>query len=187
MSHLWHVGYHFSTFWEVWNLLALTFYVFVRISVLCRHVVVVAGRQDQSTATLTCNTETDSGITWRFHGDVIEEVTLDDSTQQSGPNLTISDVDVPVLGQYSCWRGQEMLSSVYLLLEAEEGEKLKSHFSHSPMTQALYISRITTNWNISYTRMWEKLIQHWIILWYKYFILCDTFSQCLLWKVKQLF
>lgn len=31
-------------------------------------------------------------------------------------------------------------------------------------------------------------IQHWIILWYKYFILCDTFSQCfLLWKVKQSF
>lgn len=37
-------------------------------------------------------------------------------------------------------------------------------------------------------RMWEKFIQHWIILWYKYFILCDTLAQCLLlWKVKQSF
>nr|XP_019954606.1 PREDICTED: interleukin-12 subunit beta-like [Paralichthys olivaceus] len=81
---------------------------------------VVAKRNDA--VTLTCNTNTDGAVTWRFDGEVMED--LEDNIKQDGQNLSLTEVDTPILGEYSCWRGREMLSSTYLLLEAEEEEEL---------------------------------------------------------------
>lgn len=74
----------------------------------------------KNSVTLTCNTETKGNIAWKFH-DGSEEVILGDNILLEGLNLTIIDVDEGGdTGEYSCWRGQEKLSSVYLLLETRE-------------------------------------------------------------------
>lgn len=81
---------------------------------------VVGGWRDKNSITLTCNTETEGNVEWKFH-DGSEEVILGDNIRLEGLNLTILDVDERGdIGEYSCWRGQEKLSSVYLLLEARE-------------------------------------------------------------------
>nr|XP_046243963.1 interleukin-12 subunit beta [Scatophagus argus] len=87
---------------------------------------VVAKRNNVIPVNLTCDTKTGGDVTWKFHGEVIEDVTLDENVQQVDQDLIMSDIDVPMLGQYSCWRGAERLSSVYLLLEAEEEDELDS-------------------------------------------------------------
>lgn len=84
-------------------------------------VVVVAKRNDPHPVTLTCNTQTEEGVSWRLDG---EEVELDNYVQMEGPNLKISEVDAPMLGEYSCWRGGTMLSSTYLFQELEEDVEL---------------------------------------------------------------
>ncbi|XP_028434765.1 interleukin-12 subunit beta [Perca flavescens] len=86
---------------------------------------VVAKRNDANPVTLTCHTTTDEAVTWKFHGEETErDVELEDNVQQNGQNLSVSEVDTPMLGNYSCWREQEMLSSTYLLLEPEEEDEL---------------------------------------------------------------
>ncbi|XP_036069319.1 interleukin-12 subunit beta isoform X2 [Oryzias melastigma] len=84
---------------------------------------VVAKRNDPHPVTLTCNTQTEEGVSWRLDG---EEVELDNYVQMEGPNLKISEVDAPMLGEYSCWRGGTMLSSTYLFQELEEDVALDS-------------------------------------------------------------
>ncbi|XP_075889383.1 interleukin-12 subunit beta [Nelusetta ayraudi] len=84
---------------------------------------VVGGGHDKNSVTLTCNTETEGNIEWKFH-DGSEEVISGDNIRLEGLNLTILDVDERGdVGEYSCWRGQDKLSSVYLLLEATEEDK----------------------------------------------------------------
>ncbi|RVE67935.1 hypothetical protein OJAV_G00086740 [Oryzias javanicus] len=75
---------------------------------------------------LTCNTQTDEAVSWRLDG---EEVELDNYVQMEGPNLKISQVDAPMLGEYSCWRGGAMLSTTYLFQELEEDVDLDSLLS----------------------------------------------------------
>uniref|UniRef100_UPI0037E851D8 interleukin-12 subunit beta n=1 Tax=Semicossyphus pulcher TaxID=241346 RepID=UPI0037E851D8 len=89
---------------------------------------VVANRNDDDPVTLTCGAKTDQDLEWRFNGKVID-VDSEDHLQQDGPNLTVSEVDVPTLGEYSCWAKGQMLSSTFLLLEAEEEEELDSLLS----------------------------------------------------------
>ncbi|KAM7019126.1 interleukin-12 subunit beta, partial [Tautogolabrus adspersus] len=84
---------------------------------------VVAKRSDSTPVTLTCSTKTTGHITWKLDGEVID-VDSGDYFQHNSSILTVSEVDTPTLGEYSCWRGEEMLSSTYLLLEAEEEEEL---------------------------------------------------------------
>ncbi|XP_035496321.1 interleukin-12 subunit beta isoform X1 [Scophthalmus maximus] len=79
---------------------------------------VVAKRNNTTPVTLTCGTKIDGPVTWKFDGEVIED--FDDYIQPDGQNLKVSGVDAPLLGEYSCWSGGEMLLSTYLLLEAEE-------------------------------------------------------------------
>ncbi|XP_034396434.1 interleukin-12 subunit beta [Cyclopterus lumpus] len=82
---------------------------------------VVAKRNDLNPVTLTCRSEEAPGaVTWKFRGEAPEDV------RQIGPDLSVSEVDTPMLGEYSCWRGTQMLSSTYLLLEAEEEEESDS-------------------------------------------------------------
>ncbi|KAK5870923.1 hypothetical protein PBY51_003829 [Eleginops maclovinus] len=81
---------------------------------------VVAKRNDANPVTLTCRTNIEGPVTWKFHGAELEDVDIEDNVQQNGPNLSVSEVDKPMLGKYSCWRGEDILSSTYLLLEAEE-------------------------------------------------------------------
>ncbi len=83
----------------------------------------VAKRNDASAVTLTCDTKTEGPVTWKFHGESVEDVVLDSETLQVGQNLAMADVGRPMLGQYSCWSGGKMLSSTYLLLEEEEEEE----------------------------------------------------------------
>ncbi|XP_028270621.1 interleukin-12 subunit beta [Parambassis ranga] len=83
---------------------------------------VVAKRNVAKPVTLTCGAKSDETVTWKFNGEVIEE--SEDNVQKKGQNLIVSEVDTPMLGAYSCWRGGEMLSSTYLFLEDEEGDDL---------------------------------------------------------------
>lgn len=100
---------------------------------------VVGGGHDKNSVTLTCNTETEGNIEWKFH-DGSEEVISGDNIQLEGLNLTILDVDERGdIGEYSCWRGQEKLSSVYLLLEATEEDKPGKRITHK------HISGVTGN------------------------------------------
>nr|XP_020499544.1 interleukin-12 subunit beta-like [Labrus bergylta] len=89
---------------------------------------VVAKRNDSSPVTLTCSTKTTGHITWKLDGEEID-VDSGDNFQQDSSILTVLEVDTPTLGEYSCWRGEEMLSSTYLLLEAEEEDALDSLLS----------------------------------------------------------
>ncbi|XP_071337797.1 interleukin-12 subunit beta [Trachinotus anak] len=83
---------------------------------------VVAKKDDPEPVTLTCRTNINGPVNWTLNDDD----DLDDIIQQDGKNLKVSDVDAPVLGNYSCWREEELLSSTYLLLEAEEEDELDS-------------------------------------------------------------
>ncbi|XP_040050986.1 interleukin-12 subunit beta [Gasterosteus aculeatus] len=83
---------------------------------------VVAKRNDANPVTLTCRTEDPGAVTWKFHSEAPEDVHLEDNVQQQGHHLALSEVDAPMLGEYSCWRGTEMLSSTLLLLKADGEE-----------------------------------------------------------------
>ncbi|XP_010782641.1 interleukin-12 subunit beta [Notothenia coriiceps] len=82
---------------------------------------VVAKKNDANPVTLTCRTNIEGDVRWTFQ---LEDVDIEDNIQQNGLNLSVSVVDIPMLGKYSCWRGEEMLSSTYLLLEAEAPGKM---------------------------------------------------------------
>lgn len=104
--------------------LCLWFCVYVR-------VVVVAQSNDGVQVTLTCDTKTGKNVIWKLDGEVLD-VDSEYHYQSVGPNLTVLVVDGLTVGEYSCWRGEEMLSSTYLLLEAEEKVDLgKMHIYHS--------------------------------------------------------
>ncbi|XP_042344381.1 interleukin-12 subunit beta [Plectropomus leopardus] len=77
---------------------------------------VVAKHNVANPVTLTCHTETNGPVTWMFDEDFLD---FNGNIKQNGQNLSVSMVDKPMLGEYSCWRGGEMLSSTYLLLEAD--------------------------------------------------------------------
>ncbi|XP_073323053.1 interleukin-12 subunit beta [Pagrus major] len=88
---------------------------------------VVAKRDDPNPVTLTCRSKTNEAVTWKVQREEMEDVKLEDNIKQVGQNLVMTDVDTPNLGQYSCWREEEMLSSTYLLLlEAEEEDESDS-------------------------------------------------------------
>lgn len=90
----------------------------------------------KTSVTLTCNTETEGHIAWKFH-DGSEEVISGDNIRLEGLNLTILDVDEGGdIGEYSCWRGQEKLSSVHLLLEAKEEEVSGEIITHKLISSA---------------------------------------------------
>lgn len=98
--------------------------VLLRLSVslsasLC--VVVVAKNTDE--ITLTCHTQAEGPVNWKFHSDRIEDVTLGGPIKQVGQNLVFSQVNSLMLGEYSCWKGSEMLSSTYLLEAGEEEDE----------------------------------------------------------------
>uniref|UniRef100_A0A3Q3WHQ6 Interleukin-12 subunit beta n=1 Tax=Mola mola TaxID=94237 RepID=A0A3Q3WHQ6_MOLML len=82
--------------------------------------IIVLVIKDEDPVTLSCNTTIDSNITWKFHGEVTEDVALEDGVQQNGKNLTLSDVGANMLGEYTCWAEGQKLSSIYLLRKAEE-------------------------------------------------------------------
>lgn len=89
-------------------------------SYVCVCAVVVAKKENAEPVTLTCDTKTDGPVRWMFED---EEIDFDD-VLMVGQNLKVSNVDTPMLGEYSCFRGGQKLSSVHLLMEAEEEEKL---------------------------------------------------------------
>ncbi|CAJ1069259.1 interleukin-12 subunit beta [Xyrichtys novacula] len=103
---------------------------------------VVAKTENQDPITLTCSSKTGESVTWKHKGEEIDE-DLEDLFQLDGPNLTVLEVDEPTLGEYSCWRGEEKLSSTYLLLEAEKGVELDSFLSCRAKS---YDCVFTCNW-----------------------------------------
>nr|XP_033476459.1 interleukin-12 subunit beta [Epinephelus lanceolatus] len=76
--------------------------------------------KDSNPVTLTCRTKTNGDVTWKFEGDEMEDDDYDEKIQRNGRDLSVSMVENPMLGEYSCWRGSEMLSSTYLLLKKDE-------------------------------------------------------------------
>uniref|UniRef100_A0A3Q0SHE2 Interleukin-12 beta central domain-containing protein n=1 Tax=Amphilophus citrinellus TaxID=61819 RepID=A0A3Q0SHE2_AMPCI len=82
---------------------------------------VVAKRSEQYT--LTCNSKAGEAVTWKLGDNSLED---EENVELNGPNLTVLEVDMPSLGKYSCWKGEEMLSSTYLLLEDDEEHDLNS-------------------------------------------------------------
>uniref|UniRef100_A0A3Q0SWB4 Interleukin-12 beta central domain-containing protein n=1 Tax=Amphilophus citrinellus TaxID=61819 RepID=A0A3Q0SWB4_AMPCI len=87
----------------------------------CIFQVVVAKRSEQYT--LTCNSKAGEAVTWKLGDNSLED---EENVELNGPNLTVLEVDMPSLGKYSCWKGEEMLSSTYLLLEDDEEHDLNS-------------------------------------------------------------
>lgn len=85
-------------------------------------VTVVLAREDEDLV-ITCNTTTDRAVSWKFfNGDVLEDINIERYREENGKNLSLFKVGKPMLGEYSCWSKEEMLSSVYLLLAKESGE-----------------------------------------------------------------
>lgn len=82
----------------------------------------VEAKKSDANVTLTCDTKTNEPVTWKFDGVMMEDVFFEDNVQQHNQSLTVSELQPPMLGKYSCWRGGEMLSSTYLLLEANDEE-----------------------------------------------------------------
>uniref|UniRef100_A0A8C6MLR8 Interleukin-12 subunit beta n=1 Tax=Nothobranchius furzeri TaxID=105023 RepID=A0A8C6MLR8_NOTFU len=85
-------------------------------------VFVVAKRNSASPVALTCNRMTSGPVTWKLHGEVVDEY----YALQDGQNLILSEVHAPMLGEYSCWKGTEKLSSTFLLMEADEEDEIDS-------------------------------------------------------------
>uniref|UniRef100_A0A8C5GXT6 Interleukin-12 subunit beta-like n=1 Tax=Gouania willdenowi TaxID=441366 RepID=A0A8C5GXT6_GOUWI len=83
----------------------------------------LANRNDPGPITLTCDAKPEGNVTWRFEGEEVEE------GDTRGSTLILSEVDAPVLGEYSCWNGHRRLSSTYLLLEDEDEVKIDSLLS----------------------------------------------------------
>ncbi|XP_034025476.1 interleukin-12 subunit beta [Thalassophryne amazonica] len=92
--------------------------------------VVVAKKNDINPVTLTCNTNIHEAVTWKFErNEMIEDLDFGDNFRQVGQNLMVTEVDTPMLGEYSCWSGEQKISSTHLLLEAEDKKDLDSLFS----------------------------------------------------------
>lgn len=87
-------------------------------------VVVVAKRNDANAVTLTCGTKSSGEVVWKFDGDELDDFEDNRDLRKIGTNLSVTEVDTPMLGEYSCWSGGEMISSTYLLLKAEYEEEL---------------------------------------------------------------
>lgn len=85
---------------------------------ICIYVCVVVVVKINNGVTITCGTKTDEAVTWKFQGDSLDDFLFDYIAVKQ--NLTLSEVETSMLGEYSCWRGEEMLSSTYLLLDHEE-------------------------------------------------------------------
>ncbi|XP_014905250.1 interleukin-12 subunit beta isoform X1 [Poecilia latipinna] len=81
-------------------------------------------KQGKDSVSLTCLTTTTGPVTWKHNND--EESDFKDNMSQSGHNLTVRDVEAPLLGEYSCWRDGTKLSSTLLLQETEEEEDINS-------------------------------------------------------------
>lgn len=92
---------------------------------VCLHVCVVVVAKRGDPVTLTCTTKTDGAVTWKFEDD---EIDIDDNIQADGKNLAVSEVADIMLGEYTCWRGNQKLSSTHLLMEADEGEEFGKIF-----------------------------------------------------------
>lgn len=71
--------------------------------------------------TLTCDAKGVGDVTWRFDD---EEIDDDEDYKLHGLNLSISNIQSPMLGKYSCQRGDGEPSSTHLLLEVEGEDKL---------------------------------------------------------------
>ncbi|KAM9743718.1 interleukin-12 subunit beta [Menidia menidia] len=82
--------------------------------------VLVAEINNDKPITLTCNAKTDGPVSWKFLGKDVED---EDYVRRDGQDLTLLEVDVFASGEYSCWKGDQKLSSTYLLLQDNEEEQ----------------------------------------------------------------
>uniref|UniRef100_A0A3Q2ZR21 Interleukin-12 subunit beta n=1 Tax=Kryptolebias marmoratus TaxID=37003 RepID=A0A3Q2ZR21_KRYMA len=98
---------------------------------------VIAKRNDRNPVTLTCRTASSEPVTWKMDG---EEVGFDDYLEKDGKNLIVQEIEEPFLGEYTCWTGEEKLSSTYLLQEAEVDEEIECRAKS-------YDCNFTCSWN----------------------------------------
>ncbi|XP_054895781.1 interleukin-12 subunit beta isoform X2 [Poeciliopsis prolifica] len=86
----------------------------------------VVAKRGEDSVSLTCLATTAGPVTWKLNN---EDPDFEDYMSKSGHNLIVRDVDTPLLGEYSCWRGETKLSSIYLLQETDEEEDTDSLFT----------------------------------------------------------
>uniref|UniRef100_A0A3B3UF71 Interleukin 12B n=1 Tax=Poecilia latipinna TaxID=48699 RepID=A0A3B3UF71_9TELE len=79
--------------------------------------VVAVAKQGKDSVSLTCLTTTTGPVTWKHNND--EESDFKDNMSQSGHNLTVRDVEAPLLGEYSCWRDGTKLSESHLFIHLQ--------------------------------------------------------------------
>ncbi|XP_008334439.1 interleukin-12 subunit beta [Cynoglossus semilaevis] len=104
---------------------------------------VVVNRNNKNPTVLTCSTEPVNGsITWTHDSAEIEIDHVD--YQQNGGNLTLSYVETPEVGKYTCWSGNHELSSTYLLLEVQREKDSDSFLS---CWAESYHCRFSCKWN----------------------------------------
>lgn len=84
----------------------------------------IAERNDNGSVTLTCRTASEGPVVWKLND---EDVDFEHHYESDGKNLIVSEIDAPLLGEYSCWRGGKKLSSTFLLQEAEEQRSDREH------------------------------------------------------------
>lgn len=83
-------------------------------------------RRNENSVTLPCDSAIAGPVTWKMND---EDLDFDYFYEQKDQNLIVKEVDTPLLGEYSCWRGETKLSSTLLLQETEEGEDIgELHF-----------------------------------------------------------
>ncbi|XP_008283139.1 interleukin-12 subunit beta isoform X2 [Stegastes partitus] len=90
---------------------------------------VVAKENDVNPIKLTCGTTTKETVTWKHKGEELDEDSVEEGVELNGSDLILSKVETPLVGEYSCWRGEKMLSSFHVLLEKEEAGELESFMS----------------------------------------------------------
>lgn len=105
-------------------------------------------RQKQN-ATITCKTAENRSITWKIDNVDLEDIAFKDALQEDGHRLKLSEVDNPMLGEYSCWSEGQNLYSIHLLLEAKISSEIFFFISHSFHESCKYSSLCIYHYNFS--------------------------------------
>lgn len=108
--------------------------------------IVVLAEKDECKL-LTCNTAANRNVTWKLNGDDLENV-INEDCPQDGQNLTVK-VHETKMGNYSCWSNGQMLSSVFLLIEAKTSSEIFFFISHSSHHSFKYSDVCIYNFRIS--------------------------------------
>nr|ATA63215.1 interleukin-12 subunit beta [Plecoglossus altivelis] len=107
----------------------------------------VVGKREGS-VTLHCPTELEGGVTWWHERGQDRDILDEKDYDMEGHSLTLPDLEVSLLGEYSCWGENGKLSSSHVLLEAED-EEAESTESQLSCRARSYTCSFTCSWKNS--------------------------------------